>query len=210
MRQAVVTFASDVLAEWGFGVFRDASIRDTEILSCDGASGVVRIRVEDPFDEQRLDDEAAIQWWELVSRDESEAVYLVEACTAETGATTGVDAEGRLRAEQVEVTPRGFAITYAGPQDRLSEELSALEAAGIDVSLDKLQSYRARGEPVDALTDRQREVLEVALDRGYYDLPRDATAKDLGDELDLDDSTVSEHLRRAERNLVSAVLGRPR
>ena len=39
---------------------------------------------------------------------------------------------------------------------------------------------------------------------GYYDVPRDATAKEVASEVGLDDSTVSEHLRRAERNLVSS------
>lgn len=57
------------------------------------------------------------------------------------------------------------------------------------------------------LTDRQREVVEAAIGVGYYRVPRDATAADVARELDLDPSTVSEHLRKAEARLARAFVG---
>lgn len=61
---------------------------------------------------------------------------------------------------------------------------------------------------MEKLTARQREVLETAFDRGYYDVPRSASTAEIAAEFDLDDSTVSEHLQRAERNVLAAVFGR--
>jgi hypothetical protein len=48
----------------------------------------------------------------------------------------------------------------------------------------------------DALTDRQREVLAVARDVGYYDVPRDAGQSDVADALGLAPGTVAEHFRK--------------
>jgi predicted DNA binding protein len=54
----------------------------------------------------------------------------------------------------------------------------------------------------DGLSERQREVFELARKRGYYTWPRDVSASDLADELDLSKATVLEHLRKAEAKLL--------
>lgn len=57
-----------------------------------------------------------------------------------------------------------------------------------------------------ALSERQRDALEAALDLGYYDRPRRATHEDVADRLDCAPSTASEHLQRAEAKLARAAL----
>lgn len=56
------------------------------------------------------------------------------------------------------------------------------------------------------LTDRQRDVTTEALNRGYYDWPRRLTTEELAAELDISRPTLHEHLRKAERKLLSALL----
>lgn len=58
------------------------------------------------------------------------------------------------------------------------------------------------------LTDRQREVLSVAFEAGYYDWPRGCTGEDVAEELGITSATFSEQIHAAERNLLSAVFGR--
>ncbi|MDX1745970.1 MAG: helix-turn-helix domain-containing protein, partial [Halobacteriales archaeon] len=48
------------------------------------------------------------------------------------------------------------------------------------------------------LTARQREILDTAVDIGYYDDPRRATVADVASELGINQSTASEHLRKLE------------
>lgn len=55
-------------------------------------------------------------------------------------------------------------------------------------------------------TDRQREVLELAYERGYYDRPSRTSHEALAAELGCAASTVGEHLRKAERRLVAAAI----
>lgn len=52
------------------------------------------------------------------------------------------------------------------------------------------------------LTDRQREVLRTAVQRGYFEVPRESRLADLAAVLDIDTSTASEILRRGEARLV--------
>jgi predicted DNA binding protein len=46
------------------------------------------------------------------------------------------------------------------------------------------------------LTPRQRRTLELAVERGYYDIPRRCTTIELADELGISDQAVTERLRR--------------
>ncbi len=69
----------------------------------------------------------------------------------------------------------------------------------LDVTIQRIGPYPDTGEHVVALlTDRQREVLDIALDLGYYDVPRQATHRDIAERLGLSVGTVSEHLQKIE------------
>jgi predicted DNA binding protein len=56
------------------------------------------------------------------------------------------------------------------------------------------------------LSDRQTEVVTLALTEGYYDWPRAADAETLAAELDIAHSTFLEHLRKAEAQLIASAL----
>lgn len=52
------------------------------------------------------------------------------------------------------------------------------------------------------LTDRQRELLEIAVQQGYFEVPRDCTLAELAEGIGIDKSTASEVLRRGEARLL--------
>jgi len=57
--------------------------------------------------------------------------------------------------------------------------------------------------PWFGLTERQREAIVLAVEGGYYDIPRSCTTVELAEELDISDQAVTERLRRAIVTLVS-------
>ncbi len=59
---------------------------------------------------------------------------------------------------------------------------------------------------LNQLTQKQREVLVAAYKMGYYDIPRKTTSEQLAKNLKLVDSTVVEHLRKAEQRLITHIL----
>lgn len=55
-------------------------------------------------------------------------------------------------------------------------------------------------------TEKQRRALLSAHDRGYYELPRETTTADVAADLGVQRRTAEDHLRRAERKLVRAIV----
>jgi predicted DNA binding protein len=83
-----------------------------------------------------------------------------------------------------------------------------LVADGFDVAVEQIHEDD-EGMTQFGVTDPQREVLILALDRGYYTVPRDASLSDLADELDISSQAASERLRRGTQTLVDNTLGAP-
>ena len=71
-----------------------------------------------------------------------------------------------------------------------------------------LTSIDTKGGPslLSKLTPRQRQMLLTAYALGYYDVPRRISSDDLARHLDVDKSTIVEHLRKAERKLIGAII----
>jgi hypothetical protein len=68
-----------------------------------------------------------------------------------------------------------------------------------------LTAEEVRDEPFD-LTDEQREAIEIALDRGYFEVPRRATLSDLAAEVGVSQQAVSERLRRGTNKVMRALV----
>ena len=57
------------------------------------------------------------------------------------------------------------------------------------------------------LTDRQHEILTIAVEQGHYEVPRRATINDIADEMGLSQATVGEHLQKIEARILSRAVG---
>ncbi|MFD1511834.1 helix-turn-helix domain-containing protein [Halomarina rubra] len=58
------------------------------------------------------------------------------------------------------------------------------------------------------LTRRQRETVVLALEKGYFEVPRKATLADLAVEFDVSEQAISQRLRRAYSRLVAGNYGK--
>ncbi len=88
-----------------------------------------------------------------------------------------------------------------------------MEAAGrtVGITLTQVQPLQAEeDEPVGPgymLTPAQEESLRVAVEMGYFDLPRDVTATEVADEMGISKSAFLERLRRAQGSLLGTLYG---
>ncbi|MDF9744592.1 bacterio-opsin activator domain-containing protein [Natrinema salsiterrestre] len=71
-------------------------------------------------------------------------------------------------------------------------------------SIDRIQDHLSQ-----ALTDRQRTVLETAYYAGFFEWPRVSTGEEIADRLEISPATFHEHLRAAQRKLVVTVVDSP-
>jgi PAS domain S-box-containing protein len=60
---------------------------------------------------------------------------------------------------------------------------------------------------VDRLTERQQDVLQTAYFAGFFEQPRDNSAGDIAEMLDVSQPTVSRHLRNSQAKLMSMLFG---
>lgn len=92
-------------------------------------------------------------------------------------------------------------------RDRLSALHTQLKNFGIQVSV---ESIHPDIEPTSLLTDQQWDVIETAVQEGYYDTPRTCTQESLAEKLDLAKSTCSETLHRAEERIIKQFVSEQR
>jgi predicted DNA binding protein len=57
------------------------------------------------------------------------------------------------------------------------------------------------------LTERQTEVLQTAVERGYFEWPREISSEELADELGITRATFLEHLRKAQEKVFAEMFG---
>jgi predicted DNA binding protein len=108
----------------------------------------------------------------------------------------------------IEVEPDGsFVLTLVGPMEAFREATPS-ETEGYDVEVVETGEHAPDlGDLFLSLTDRQREVLETAVDLGYYENPRRATHEDVAARVDASPSTVGEHLRKIESRVFEQLVG---
>lgn len=187
-------------------VCRDADVREFEELVCQGTGGVVEVGVDARLDEERLSALGCVDEWEYVGEADGTHRYVIAFTAPELPDSLAERADDLLGTCDPDLNERGTTMSLVGSQDAISHTLREYETAGVSPDLQRLGSYEGPGEPLDELTDRQREVIQTAFDMGYYEVPREATTEDVAAQLDIDPSTVTEHLQRAERNILSRYL----
>jgi predicted DNA binding protein len=106
------------------------------------------------------------------------ALLLKSECTFLSGETTG---EGRII--------WNLLISKNKP---LQELVNALRAQGISVNLQRLSRVSAS----EVLTARQEEILQTALDRGFFEHPKKIGLRELARAFNISASTLSETLRK--------------
>lgn len=88
--------------------------------------------------------------------------------------------------------------------EKLSEFTRELAAAGLRF---EILSVTQSTDMTNLLTDRQWEFVTEAVERGYYDSPRECTLVELAAALDVNQSTASGILHRAEERIIKGFVG---
>jgi hypothetical protein len=207
MREAIINLSFEELEAIGYGelvsICQAAGIKEVELLEDEGEWSVPQIELENRIDADRLNDIDCVIDWELVSEQEGAYVYIIEVKALEMPEGTAKDHDDLVGMCDPTVTDRGMLLSLVGSQEAIRDVIRNFEGAGVVPDLHRLGDYDGGQRTLDALTDRQLEVIQTAYDMGFYDVPREASINDVATEIDLDGATVSEHLQRAERNLLS-------
>src|SRR5215216_147273 len=99
-------------------------------------------------------------------------------------------------------------VELVGKEDEISKFLQYTAKLSNDsFKILGLTSIDTKGESLlSKLTSRQRQILLTGYALGYYDVPRRISSDDLSKHLNVDKSTVVEHLRKAEKKLIGSII----
>ncbi|QLD88860.1 helix-turn-helix domain-containing protein [Natronomonas salina] len=77
----------------------------------------------------------------------------------------------------------------------------------LSLSLEGIGDYHPESEELfSALTPRQQEILEAAVEMGYYEVPRGTTHREIAEVVGVSAGTVGEHLRKVEGKVLSTLV----
>lgn len=171
-----------------------------------GVCSVMEVRTSEP---ERFIEEVLENWdtgtLEILHKDDDTVVVTIE----------GEPPEGYFVSEDIEYHPTtpvvardGYLfIEFVMPESKMAAMWDSLDERDVDY---QVLSITDGYDVVDSLTARQREILTTAIERGYYDNPRECSLTDLAEELEVNKSVVSGVLHRAEGEILKDALGDPR
>lgn len=104
----------------------------------------------------------------------------------------------------ITITDGEVTVELTATREKLSELGTLLENFGIQFDL---LSITQSIDTQSLLTDDQYDLLEAAVERGYYDTPRTCTLTELAEAVGLAKSTTGETLHRAEGTVLKRFIG---
>lgn len=134
-------------------------------------------------------------------------------CEIESGCTVSTLVEVGVNVKDVVVQDGAARITAEVAQGTDVERIVSAVVdrfpqtemvAKRDVESSVQSVNRFRQELENRLTDRQYSVLEATYSGGYFDWPRKRTAQGIAQSMGISQPTLNQHLRAAERKLLSA------
>lgn len=165
-----------------------------------GGVGVALVELQGPDVKSvvgALETQRAVTDFEVFDQDDEQALVQIEA----TNPFLLFPIEASATPLQMPFEIRDGTVSWEliTTRDRLSNLSDQLDAFGITYEVDRVQPQIGFEQ---LLTGKQSQIVEAALERGYYDSPRTCTLTELADQLGMAASTCSETLHRAEERII--------
>lgn len=162
----------------------------------------------EPYVDELANRDSIIEFAYSGCADDTSYVYVSEDMPGEDQAFASAFGQpGLLILVPVEYRPDGtVVVTAVGPAAAVQAAVETVpDSMGVDV-LAVGEFTTGRIDARLALTQRQFEAVQAAVEIGYYRSPREATLADLADRLDCSTGTAGDLLRRAERTVMAQVV----
>lgn len=98
-------------------------------------------------------------------------------------------------------------VTFVGSKSQIGKMLDEVKRWGHHYRVISLtDAMFSPDSPLNALTEKQREVLIASYEQGYYDRPRRISSEQLAKKLSIHKSALSTHRRKAELRILTKIL----
>lgn len=154
-----------------------------------------------------MDDDPTVDGYEVVQETDGETLYeVVWTDDVVEFVDTVADQHGVVLSATAADGTWDLALRFVS-HDVLASFQAYFREHGDPFELQRVTTPSEPRQREFGLTAEQYEALVLAVDAGYYDVPREVTTADLADALGVSPNAVSERLRRATAALVESALG---
>lgn len=211
MRNLVIEWSPTATHECWDGFFRllcEMEIQSAKLTSCQGSRSKWVLQAKESVEESDLTTEDCVKNVEELfqGRGVREFILIVENpnkcllvadCFEETICKTSVD-----------ISDKVVRLSLVASEETINEISESIEKLSSQFRVVRIRGYTGTEGSLDMLTQRQQEIIQLAFEGGYYNVPQQTSIKELATVLDLDKSTVWEHLQRAEQKLLAEMINR--
>lgn len=159
--------------------------------------------------EHALDSDDRIAEHEIVDSSREERLYRIRISASTDVGFYHLDVELGTSRLDVSATHEGVEFRMRFPdQQSLQEYFNRCRAQGITVTLHRLYHDQTGNQNDNhySLSEKQRQTLELAYRKGFFEVPRLTSLAAIAQELEISEQAVSERLRRATATLISNAL----
>lgn len=205
--------AHDVFGEFIASTFRDRRYVGIMAVECDAADADTVLDIIGSH--RMIDDVDVVEEFAADERNRTSMTLFLEGQLTEFTPLQTLLYEGFLPIGPTELeNGRECFDLLLHDRDELSNAIELLGEFG-SVSVDRIsEEFRREVVPSRAgwqallasFPPRRRELLNLALDEGYFEIPRATTLEVLAAEMDITKTTASTHLRKAERQIFEFLL----
>lgn len=222
MRKAVLAFRTRALCDAGLldpGFFDRndrLEVLETFDIAEEFVTQIVRVWRRDPVPtEAELEARAAtwearyrLSYVQVLRRDAERGTFTVLVKQRTSRALQGILRRLHLEAfptPPIVLQPDESLVAFCAREDELSRVLQLLRELSLPYEVRSVGPYSP--PEVAGLTPRQREILRLALELGYYEVPARVTQAELAGLVGVSRAAMSKALRRAEGRAVQAIAG---
>ena len=203
MRRITVELSPEVISQFGFGTEWLGQVGSCEvvyILKYDRQdfAGVVRIRMQDPKKSPAyLAGRYGLDVIEVLYEDNG--VYTCILKERIPGATPEWFGGFEMLIDTpIMMSKEKFVLSFLVKEEDFKKVMSSISGMVLKVTR---QEHVGRGflNPVPALTERQRQIVKLAKELGYFEIPRKTSSERIAQILGISKAAFLEHLRKVER-----------
>lgn len=143
---------------------------------------------------------------ELLDRDEDRGLYDIDWAD-ETEGMLDCLRQSQLIVLRAGGTARAWEFELRfNDQEGVSGFQQECARRDISITVDRVLTKSIAESPMEKLSESQRQTVQLALEMGYFDVPRKTTLGELAAELDISDQAVSARIRRSMKKLSAQML----
>lgn len=169
----------------------------------DGILGLVELDTTKPETVIQHFADASEMSYEVLHNDEQTVV--IQYLIPETESNRALRSSGILPRFPARLQDGWLTAEHTASHERVSQLPEEMDAAGIPY---QLQSITQAYDPTELLTPRQHEFITEAVERGYYDSPRECTLTELAEGFGVNPSAASGVLHRAEETIIKEAISK--